>query len=313
MKRTVPRTASFYCFATLPDCAALVEPLRALCAAQDVRGNILLAPEGINGSIAGQAEAVQTVLAHLRADPRLARLAVRSAACANVPLHRLKVRCKREIVTLGVPGLDPVGQTGEHVPPAQWNALLQRPGLVLLDVRNGYEVAIGSFAGAVDPQTAAFTDWPAWIADQSRPGGLLNGQPAVAMFCTGGIRCEKASALLRAQGFGEVYQLEGGILNYLEQVAPEHSRWQGECFVFDERVAVGHGLAAGSHSLCRSCRQPLSTADRASPLFVEGVQCAHCAAQRDDGQRAGYRERQRQMDLAAARGQTHLGLPDNRA
>ncbi|GHC86530.1 UPF0176 protein [Pseudorhodoferax aquiterrae] len=306
----MPRTASFYCFTALPDCATLVAPLRALCTALDVRGNILLAPEGVNGSIAGPAEAVQQVLDHLRADARLARLAVRSAECTSVPLHRLKVRCKREIVTLGVAGLDPVGQTGTHVPPAQWNTLLELPGLVLLDVRNGYEVAIGSFAGAVDPHTAAFTDWPAWIAEQSGPGGLLQGQPPVAMFCTGGIRCEKASALLRAQGFGEVYQLEGGILNYLEQVPPAQSLWQGECFVFDERVAVGHGLAAGSHSLCRSCRQPLSAADRASPLFVEGVQCAHCAARRDEGQRAGYRERQRQMDLAAARGATHLGLPD---
>ncbi|KQP35579.1 rhodanese-related sulfurtransferase [Pseudorhodoferax sp. Leaf274] len=306
----MPRTASFYCFAALPDCAARVEPLRALCAAHDVRGNILLAPEGINGSIAGQDGAVQAVLDHLRADPRLAALAVRSAACASVPLHRLKVRCKREIVTMGVRGLDPAGQTGEHVPPAQWNALLQRPGLVLLDVRNRYEVAIGSFADAVDPATAAFTDWPAWIAAQSQPGGLLDGQPAVAMFCTGGIRCEKASSLLRAQGFAEVYQLEGGILNYLEQVAPADSLWRGECFVFDERVSLGHGLAAGTHSLCRSCRQPLGLADRTSPHFVEGVQCAHCATQRNEGQRAGYRERQRQMELAATRDGTHLGLPD---
>ncbi|CAN7580918.1 rhodanese-related sulfurtransferase [Pseudorhodoferax sp. LjRoot39] len=305
----MPRTASFYCFATLPDCAALVEPLRALCAAQDVRGNILLAPEGINGSIAGQTEAVQTVLAHLRADPRLARLAVRSAACAGVPLHRLKVRCKREIVTLGVPGLDPVGQTGEHVPPAQWNGLLQRPDLVLLDVRNGYEVAVGSFDAAVDPGTAAFTDWPAWVQAQQQPGGLLHGKPPVAMFCTGGIRCEKASSLLLSQGFGAVYQLEGGILNYLEQVPPEHSRWRGECFVFDERVAVGHGLAAGTHSLCRSCRHPLGPDERASALFVDGVQCPHCAARRDDRQRQGYRERQRQVELAAARGQAHIGLP----
>jgi UPF0176 protein len=305
----MPRTASFYCFADLPDHAERVAPLQALCTELDVRGNILLAAEGINGSIAGDDRAVQAVLDHLREDPRLAALAVRSADCAEVPLHRLKVRSKREIVTLGVPGLDPVGQTGTHVPPSEWNALLQRPGLVLLDVRNDYEVAIGSFEGAVDPQTAAFTDWPAWIAAQSAPGGLLHGQPAVAMFCTGGIRCEKASSLMRAQGFGEVYQLEGGILNYLEQVPATDSRWHGECFVFDERVAVGHGLAAGSHSLCRSCRRPLNEADRAAPQFEEGVQCAHCADQRDDRQRQGYRERQRQMALAAERGATHLGLP----
>ena len=303
------RTASFYCFADLPDCAGHVEPLRTLCEARGVRGNILLAPEGVNGSIAGTADAVQAVLDHLRADPRLAGLAVRSAPCTALPLHRLKVRCKREIVTLGVPGLAPAHQTGQHVAPEAWNALVQRPGLVLVDVRNGYEVGVGSFAGAVDPGTEAFTDWPAWVAAQSQPGGLLAGRPAVAMFCTGGIRCEKASSLLRAQGFGEVYQLDGGILNYLERVPATDSLWRGECFVFDERVAVGHGLAAGTHSLCRSCRRPLGPADRASPLFIDGVQCAHCATARDEDQRQGYRERQRQMDLAAARGQTHLGLP----
>ncbi|KQP14977.1 rhodanese-related sulfurtransferase [Pseudorhodoferax sp. Leaf267] len=300
-------TAAFYCFAALPDCAQWVAPLRARCEALGVRGNVLLAEEGINGTIAGPDEAVKAVLDWLRADPRLAQLMLRTAACDAMPFYRLKVRCKAEIVTMGVPGISPVEQAGHYVAPRDWNALIARPDVVVIDVRNGYEVGIGSFAGAVDPHTQAFTDWPAWVQAQSAPGGLLAGKPPVAMFCTGGIRCEKASALLRAQGFDEVHHLQGGILAYLETVPPEDSRWRGECFVFDERVAVGHGLAPGSHALCRSCRLPLSPADQASPLFVEGVQCAHCAGTRSAAEQQGLRERQRQVVLAAARGTPHVG------
>jgi UPF0176 protein len=300
-------TASFYCFATLPDCDARVAALHAACAAHGLRGNILLATEGINGSIAGRPPAVHAVLDSLRADPLLAHLAVRLAPANTMPFHRLKVRRKPEIVTLGVPGVDAARQAGHHVDPADWNALIRRPGVVLLDVRNGYEVDIGSFAGAVDPGTRSFTEWPAWVEAQSAPGGVLAGRPEVAMFCTGGIRCEKASALLRAQGFAQVHHLRGGILAYLEQTAPQHSLWRGECFVFDERVAVGHGLAAGTHRQCRSCRYPLNAADQASPLFIDGVQCPHCADARNEERQAGLRERQRQMDLAAARGQPHIG------
>ena len=300
-------TASFYCFAALPDCAQWVAPLRARCEAGGVRGNVLLAQEGINGSLGGPREAVLAVLDWLRADPRLARLMLRTAPCDAMPFYHLKVRCKPEIVTMGVADIDPVHQAGHHVAPGDWNALISRPDVVVIDVRNDYEVGIGSFAGAVDPATQAFTDWPAWVQAQSAPGGLLAGKPAVAMFCTGGIRCEKASALLRAQGFDEVHHLQGGVLAYLETVAPEQSLWQGECFVFDERVAVGHGLAPGSHALCRCCRHPLGPADRASPLFEEGVQCARCAGTRTPARQQGLRERQRQMELAAARGTAHVG------
>ncbi len=300
-------TASFYQFATLPDCAALQASLRACCEAHSVLGNVLLAEEGINGSIAGKTADVQAVLGFLQADPRLARLQLKIAPVETMPFYRLKVRLKPEIVTMGVPGIDAAHDAGQYVAPTEWNALLAQPGMVLIDVRNDYEVGIGSFAGAVDPKTPSFADWPQWVAAQSAPGGLLDGKPPVAMFCTGGIRCEKASALLKAQGFAEVYHLEGGILRYLEQVPAAQSRWRGECFVFDERVAVGHGLAPGSFELCRSCRRPLGPEDLASPLFERGVQCAHCAGVRSTAQQLGYRERQRQMELAAVRGQAHVG------
>jgi UPF0176 protein len=300
-------TASFYCFADLPDCAQWVEPLRERCESLGVRGNVLLAHEGINGSLGGPRDAVLSVIEWLRAEPRLAGLMLRTAPCEAMPFYRLKVRCKAEIVTMGVPGIAPAEQAGHYVAPNDWNALISRPDVVVIDVRNDYEVGIGSFAGAVDPGTHAFTDWPAWVEAQSAPGGLLEGKPTVAMFCTGGIRCEKASALLRARGFDEVHHLQGGILAYLETVAPQQSLWHGECFVFDERVAVGHGLTPGSHALCRSCRMPLSPEDQASPLYIEGVQCAHCAGTRTEAQQQALQERQRQMALAAARGTAHVG------
>jgi UPF0176 protein len=300
-------TASFYRFASLPDCEALATSLHAKCAEHGVLGNVLLAAEGINGSIAGPAGGVHAVLDFLQADARLAPLQLKTAVCDAMPFYRLKVRTKPEIVTMGVPEVDPVRMAGQHVAPQDWNALLARPGMVLVDVRNGYEVGIGTFEGAIDPGLDNFAQWPQWVAEQSAGDGVLADKPAVAMFCTGGIRCEKASALLRMQGFAEVYHLEGGILRYLETVPPEQSRWNGECFVFDERVAVGQGLAPGSHSLCRSCRRPLNAEDLASPLYEAGVRCGYCSDARSEEQQRAYRERQRQMELAAQRGQLHVG------
>ena len=220
-----------------------------------------------------------------------------------MPFHRLKVRLKREIVTMGVADIDPLTEVGTYVAPADWNALVDDPGTVVIDTRNDYEVAVGSFAGAVDPGTASFRDFPAWF-DAHRDE--LAGK-RVAMFCTGGIRCEKATAFLRREGVDDVFHLDGGILRYLEEMPAADSRWQGECFVFDERVAVGHGLTPGSHTLCRACRMPVSEADRASPLFAEGVSCPRCHDARDDTQRAGYAERHRQALLAEARGEVHVG------
>ncbi len=300
-------TAALYLFVDLPDCAALREPLQALCDAEGVRGMLLLAPEGINGTIAGRPEGVQAVLAWLRSDPRLARLQHKEAWGERQPFYRMRVRLKREIVTLGVPGLQPALHAGTYVKPEDWNALIDDPEVVVIDVRNDYEIGIGSFRRAVNPGTRSFTEFPAWVDAERRPGGLLAGQPRVAMFCTGGIRCEKSTALLKSQGFGEVYHLEGGILKYLETVPEDDSRWHGDCFVFDERVSVGHGLVPGHHRLCRSCRMPLGAQELASPLYEAGVSCPHCHGSRTPEQLQALRERERQMRLAAERGQEHIG------
>lgn len=296
--------AALYHFTRFADPDALRAPLLALCEAQDVRGTLLLAGEGINGTIAGPADGIAAVLAHIRALPGCAALEVKYAAAEAMPFHRTKVRLKREIVTMGEPGLDPT-DTGTYVEPADWNALIADPATVLIDTRNDYEVGVGTFAGAIDPETQSFRDFPAWFREHRET--LLAGKARVAMFCTGGIRCEKATAFLKAEGVEDVFHLKGGILRYLEEVPAEQSAWQGECFVFDERVAVGHGLAEGTHGLCRACRMPVSPEDRASPLYEEGVSCPRCHATRGAADRARYAERHRQALLAQARGEAHVG------
>ena len=298
-------TAALYLFVDLPDYAALRDPLQALCEAHGVRGMLLLAPEGINGTIAGSPAGVQAVLAWLRKDARLAPLKHKEALGERQPFYRMRVRLKREIVTLGVPGLQPALHAGTYVKPEDWNALIDDPEVVVIDVRNDYEIGIGSFERAVNPGTRTFTEFPAWVESERQPGGLLAGQPRVAMFCTGGIRCEKSTALLRSQGFGEVYHLEGGILKYLETVPPTESRWHGDCFVFDERVSVGHGLAPGHHQLCRSCRMPLGTEELASPLYEAGVSCPHCHGSRTPGQLRAARARASDAAGRGARAGAH--------
>jgi len=298
------RVAALYQFTRLTDPAAVRGPLLAACTANGVRGTLLLAPEGINGTIAGPPAGVDAVLAHIRALPGCANLDVKFNAAAVMPFHRTKVRLKREIVTMGEPAVDPT-QPGTYVAPADWNALIDDPTTLVIDTRNDYEVAVGSFAGAVDPATTSFGEFPGWFRDHR--DDLLSGRKRVAMFCTGGIRCEKATALLRAEGVADVFHLKGGILQYLEDVPAAGSRWQGECFVFDERVAVGHGLEPGTHALCRACRMPVSPEDRASPDYVEGVSCPRCIDIRTEAQRASYAERHRQAMLAAARGEEHVG------
>ncbi|SFP66762.1 rhodanese-related sulfurtransferase [Sphingomonas rubra] len=305
--RAVIRVAALYRFARLDDPATVRDALEADARAAGIKGTLLVAGEGINGTIAGSEEGIATLLAAIRRLPGCADVEPKYAEAAAMPFHRLKVRLKREIVTMGVDGIDPVADAGTYVAPAEWNALIDDPDTVVIDTRNGYEVAVGSFAGAVDPATDSFRDFPAWVDAHA---GELAGK-RLAMFCTGGIRCEKATALMKARGFDEVYHLDGGILRYLEEVPAAESRWQGECFVFDERVAVGHGLAPGSHALCRACRMPVSAADRASSLYEEGVSCPRCHDARDEEQRAGYAERHRQVRLAEARGGKHVGdTPD---
>ncbi len=311
-------TAALYKFVALPDFADLQAPLLAVCEAHHVKGTLLLASEGINGTIAGPADGVGAVLAHLRADPRLATLAHKEAWADVPPFLRMKVRLKKEIVTMGVAGVSPTLMAGEYVKPQDWNALISDPDVVLVDTRNDYEVNIGTFEGAVDPRIKTFADLPGWVAQQEQTGGVLNApgpkKPRVAMFCTGGIRCEKSTALLKMQGYDEVYHLEGGILKYLETVPEAQSLWRGECFVFDERVSVGHGLKPGEFELCRSCRYPVGEAERASPKYELGISCPQCFDAKTDGQKRGFAERQRQVELARQRGLAHVGaqIPDKK-
>jgi UPF0176 protein len=299
--------AALYKFVRLDDCEAIRRDLARICCAEGAKGTLLLAAEGINGTIAGSDQAIESVLAFIRRLPECADLDVKFSRAETMPFYRMKVRVKREIVTMGEPDIDPLTGAGHYVSPQDWNALISDPGTIVIDTRNDYEVAVGSFAGAIDPQTATFRDFPSWFrAERERLLGS-GSPPKVAMFCTGGIRCEKSTAFLKAEGLDEVYHLEGGILKYLETVPAEESLWQGECFVFDQRVAVGHGLEPGTHVLCHGCRRPVSEADCASPLYSEGVSCPACHSERTDLQRARYAERDRQEHLAKVRGEAHIG------
>lgn len=297
--------AALYRFVTITDPQAVRDAMEAVLDRVGIRGTLLIASEGINGTIAGSADGIAAALTAIRALPGCDDLTPKFSTADTMPFHRLKVRVKREIVTMGVPGTDPTAIVGTYVAPADWNALIADPETVVIDTRNAYEVKVGTFAGAVDPRTDSFRDFPDWF--RANRDTLLAGKKQVAMFCTGGIRCEKSTAFLKSEGVDAVYHLDGGILKYLEDVPAEQSAWQGECFVFDERVAVGHGLAPGTHALCRGCRMPISAEDRASPLFEEGVQCPACAGTRDPATLAAKAERHRQVKLAAKRGEQHVG------
>lgn len=299
--------AALYRFARLDDCERLRAPLHKLCREQGIKGTLLVAGEGINGTIAGSRDGIARILEHIRAWPGCADLDVKFSTAPAMPFHRMKVRIKREIVTMGQPRIDPSANAGTYVSPRDWNAFIDDPDVIIIDARNDYEVAVGSFAGALDPKTATFREFPAWFK-RERTNLLGTGKrPKVAMFCTGGIRCEKASAFLKQEGVEDVFHLKGGILAYLEAVPQDESRWRGECFVFDQRVTVGHGLAAGTHTLCFACRRPVSPANSQSPLYEAGVSCPACHGERDDQQRASYRERHRQELYAAGHGRAHVG------
>lgn len=299
---------ALYNFTAFGNPAAIQKPLCDICTAHDVRGTLLLAKEGINGTIAGSDAGIEAVLDHIRTLPGCSQIEFKESRAPTMPFLRMKVRVKQEIVTMGQPDLDPVGDVGTYVAPQDWNALISDPDTIVIDTRNDYEVGIGTFKGAIDPKTKSFREFPAWFRDQraklERDGKL----PRVAMFCTGGIRCEKSTAFLRSEGVDEVYHLKGGILKYLEEVPQDQSLWKGECFVFDERVSVGHGLAIGDHRLCRACRNPIGPEDLKSELYAEGISCPGCYHTRTDEQRARYAERQKQALLARRRGEAHIGL-----
>jgi len=306
-------TAAFYKFVDLPDYENRKPPLLAFCEAHQVKGLILLAREGINSTIAGKASDVYAVLDYLKQDTVFSDLQHKESFSHKAPFYRMKVRLKKEIVTMGLSDISLTQMAGTYVKPEQWNELIQDPSVVLIDTRNDYEVEIGTFKGAINPNIKTFSELPEWL-QKSKDLIQKNGQQTkIAMFCTGGIRCEKSTAYLRSQGFDQVFHLEGGILKYLEQVAPQKSLWDGQCFVFDERVSVGHGLEPGLHQLCRSCRDPLPDGALDSPLYEVGVSCPRCFDHTTEEQKNSARERQRQWQLAHAKQQQHVGAqPPNK-
>lgn len=297
--------AALYRFVTLDDFEALREPLLTVCQEQGVKGTLLLAHEGINGTIAGTRAGIDAVIAWLRADDRMADLSWKESFDEAQPFYRMKVKLKREIVTMGVSDVDPNEVVGTYVQPTDWNTLISDPDVLLIDTRNDYEVEIGTFKGAVDPHTKTFREFPDYVKQNVDPAR----HKKVAMFCTGGIRCEKASSYMKQQGFEEVYHLEGGILKYLEEVPQEQSLWKGECFVFDNRVTVKHDLTAGSFDQCHGCRRPISDEDKQSELYEKGVACPHCFDELTEDQKARFRERQKQVELARQRHEAHIGAP----
>ena len=300
------KVAALYRFANFTQPEMLQPQIAAWCAEHGLKGTILVATEGVNGTVAGTEAGIDAVITHLRTLPGCAELDVKYSHANEMPFYRMKVRLKKEIVTLGVDGIDPKREVGTYVQPEDWNALISDPDTVLIDTRNDYEVAIGTFEGAVDPRTKSFSEFPEWF--RTHRDELAAGKTKFAMFCTGGIRCEKSTAFLKAEGINDVYHLEGGILRYLENIPETESKWQGECFVFDERVSVKHRLELGEMELCHACRRPISQEDKTSAHFIEGVACPACYAERTEEDRARFAERQKQIALAKKRGKQHIGV-----
>ncbi|MFN5696049.1 MAG: rhodanese-related sulfurtransferase [Cyanobacteriota bacterium] len=305
----IVQVAAFYGFTAMDPAAlpALQAELRQLAQGAQLRGTVLLAEEGINGTVSGPEPGVRQLLERLRQLPGLAQLEAKFSQAPQQAFHRLKVRLKREIVTMGCPTVKPAEAVGTYVPPQQWEALIRDPDTLVVDTRNAYEVAVGSFEGAIDPGTSSFREFPAWVEHTLRPLVAERRPKAIAMFCTGGIRCEKSTAYLQQQGFEGVHHLQGGILGYLEAGPQRESSWRGECYVFDQRVSVTHRLQPGSHRLCHACGLPLSEADRQHPAYREGVSCHHCIDRFSEADQARFIERQRQMARAGARGEAHIG------
>ena len=295
--------AALYHFTRLADYEALRGPLQDMCEHLGLNGTVLLAREGINGTIAGTEHGISEIIRFLRADPRLSGIDYKLSHASDKPFYRMKVRLKKEIVTLGVEAVDPTQTVGTYVDPDDWNAIISDPDVILIDTRNDYEVEIGTFRGALNPNTQTFREFPDWVANNQ---DKLK-KPKVAMFCTGGIRCEKASSFMMENGYDEVYHLKGGILKYLETQPEEDSLWEGACFVFDQRVAVEHNLRESEYDQCYACRYPITEDDKTHPAYVKGVSCHRCHDKMSTQQRERFAERQKQIALAKARGETHIG------
>lgn len=294
---------ALYHFVALEDYESLRQPLLDTMLANEIKGTLLLAREGINGTVAGSRQGIDNLITWLRQDSRLSQLDTKESYDDDMPFYRTKVKLKKEIVTMGVEGIDPKRVVGTYIKPRDWNALISDPEVLLIDTRNDYEVDIGTFKGARDPKTKTFREFPDYVQENLKP----DQHKKVAMFCTGGIRCEKSTAYLKEQGFDEVYHLEGGILKYLEEVPEQESLWEGECFVFDNRVTVNHQLEKGDYDQCHACRRPITEADKESEHYVPGVSCHHCIHEYSEQQRERFRQREHQMQLAHQRGEDHLG------
>ncbi|ARD22032.1 MULTISPECIES: rhodanese-related sulfurtransferase [Shewanella] len=294
---------ALYKFVALPHYEAIRAPLLDKMESSEIRGTLLLAKEGINGTVAGSQQAIDGLLEWLATQDGLADIVYKLSFDDNMPFYRTKVKLKKEIVTMGVEGIDPREVVGTYVKPKDWNQLISDPEVLLVDTRNDYEVQIGTFKNAVNPVTETFREFPEYVKENLDP----NKHKKVAMFCTGGIRCEKSTAYLKEQGFDEVYHLEGGILKYLEEVKPEQSLWEGECFVFDNRVAVNHQLEKGVYDQCNACRMPITQEEMQTEAYVQGVSCPHCIDKISDEQRQRFIERERQVQLAKQRGEAHIG------
>jgi UPF0176 protein len=306
---------ALYRFVSLNNFEELQTPLLNIMNSNQVKGTLLLAGEGINGTIAGEQQGIDNVLNWLKSDPRLSNLTVKLSFDTENPFYRTKVKLKKEIVTMGVEGIDPNRSVGTYVKPKDWNALISDPDVLLVDTRNDYEISIGTFKNAVDPKTTNFREFPEYVKENLDPAK----HKKVAMFCTGGIRCEKSTAYLKEQGFDEVYHLEGGVLKYLEEVPEEETLWEGECFVFDNRVSVNHQLEKGQYDQCHGCRLPITEEDKKSDKYMQGVSCHHCHDHLSEEQKARFLEREKQIRLSKERGQAHIGsdaltqLEENRA
>ena len=299
--------AAFYKFIHLSDPVAVQRDLQKACESAGILGTILIAHEGINGTVCASREGICALMAHFADSPYFSDIQPKYSFAKEPAFYRMKVRLKREIVTMGQPDIDPENSVGTYVSPQDWNALISASDTLVIDTRNRYEVAIGTFENAVDPETASFRDFPAWIENYMADLPEEKRPKNIAMFCTGGIRCEKATSYLRARGYENVFHLEGGILKYLETMPAEDSAWRGECFVFDQRVSVKHGLAPGAYDQCHACRTPLTQEDKQRASFEHGVSCLHCIDAHDDSDRARFRERQKQIRLSKERGQAHIG------
>ena len=299
--------SALYHFVRLDDYQSLRQPLYDFMIDHEIRGTLLLASEGINGTVAGSNKAIEKLHGWLRADGRLKDLRTKESYHNTMPFYRTRVKLKKEIVTMGIQGIDPNQVVGSYVKPEDWNALLADPDVLLVDTRNDYEVAIGTFKNAINPETETFRQFPDYVKSNLNPGK----HKKVAMFCTGGIRCEKSTAYLKEQGFEEVYHLQGGILKYLETVPEADSMWQGECFVFDNRVSVNHNLEKGAYDQCHACRLPITEEDKQSDKYIQGVSCPSCYDNKTEKQHNRFAERERQVQLAKSRGEAHIGSDVN--